>query len=564
MGVRKFFIKASRKPKLFWPIVVVVFLLLVVDITQLVWPRDRLLPGQKIDGVAVGLMKNDAAASKLRKLYEAQQIEIIGQNNQQIAKLSPKQLGLTIDTRKQIEKAIDYPLWQRFVPFSFVYRIWKSDVSYPRLTVKDQTSLVADIAHDAEIVISGDVLTVKPSAIGYEFKVDALKKSLSGIKFSTKSQPVIKLDIKIVQPDIATAAAEALRGRIMSAISDGLVLTFEGQKFNLARAEVLGWLTFAKNPDTNQLDVTVARERVEKSLTDHKITEKVNVAATQTSINTLNGRETSRQNGTDGRTINYDNLLAAVQDHVLNSGGAISITTAKIAPPVKYNRSYTNDMVGLNAELADHFAGKAYAIQVISLASGQTLVSVNPDRVFTAASTYKLFVAYSMLKAVEDGSATWDSPLNGTTLATCFDRMIVNSDNACPEAWLKEKTYKAVTAEARSIGAGSTCLGCANGMTTTARDLANFLLKIYHGSILSSGSNAQLIDAMKRNVYRQGIPAGIGPNGTVADKVGFLSGLLHDAAIVYSKKGNYIMVIMTSGSSWSSIADTTRAIYQRL
>ena len=53
---------------------------------------------------------------------------------------------------------------------------------------------------------------------------------------------------------------------------------------------------------------------------------------------------------------------------------------------------------------------------------------------------------------------------------------------------------------------------------------------------------------MKRQQYRSGIPAGIGGNGTVADKVGFRDSYLHDAGIVYSGKGDYAFVIMTSGS----------------
>ena len=89
------------------------------------------------------------------------------------------------------------------------------------------------------------------------------------------------------------------------------------------------------------------------------------------------------------------------------------------------------------------------------------------------------------------------------------------------------------------------------------------------GQLLSSTSNNTLLAAMKRNVYRQGVPAGT--SGTVADKVGFLypghvqgvSGevnLLHDASIVYSKSGKYALVVMTGNSSWGTIAELTRQI----
>ena len=51
-----------------------------------------------------------------------------------------------------------------------------------------------------------------------------------------------------------------------------------------------------------------------------------------------------------------------------------------------------------------------------------------------------------------------------------------------------------------------------------------------------------------------------GASGSVADKVGFLNGLLHDAAIVYSPKGDYALTVMSDGSSWANIAEITRKI----
>lgn len=68
----------------------------------------------------------------------------------------------------------------------------------------------------------------------------------------------------------------------------------------------------------------------------------------------------------------------------------------------------------------------------------------------------------------------------------------------------------------------------------------------------------RLISAMTANVYRKGIPAGA--NGTVADKVGFMDALLHDAAIVYSPSGTYVLVIMSDGSSWATIADLSSQV----
>ena len=195
-----------------------------------------------------------------------------------------------------------------------------------------------------------------------------------------------------------------------------------------------------------------------------------------------------------------------------------------------------------------------------------TLVDIDSSQVFASASTYKLFVAHSMVTAVELGEMTWDSPLNGMTLQQCLTTMIVDSDNECPKAWLMRDNgagYDKVTQQANALGAKNTTLHYLDVRTTSA-DLALILTKLYRGEIWNDDDRDMVIGLMKRQQYRSGIPAGIGGNGTVADKVGFRDSYLHDAGIVYSGKGDYAFVIMTSGSSWTAIANASAALYQLL
>lgn len=69
---------------------------------------------------------------------------------------------------------------------------------------------------------------------------------------------------------------------------------------------------------------------------------------------------------------------------------------------------------------------------------------------------------------------------------------------------------------------------------------------------------------MKRQIFRKGIPAGVGV--PVADKVGFIpdEGLYHDSAIVYAPSGVYVLVIYTQGSNWAAIADAAKQIHAQL
>lgn len=209
------------------------------------------------------------------------------------------------------------------------------------------------------------------------------------------------------------------------------------------------------------------------------------------------------------------------------------------------------ELTALREQVLDNFRGSSLGVMAVDL-DGYWSLGLNENRVYTSASTYKLFVAYSMLKAVQDGRASWSDRLSGTTLEKCLETMIVDSDNACPEAWNLKQGYSKVNAEVKAIGGlDNTKVGYGD-MRTTAHDLATFLGKLYRGELLDDWSTSTLIDLMKRQTYRDGIPAGV--SAPVADKVGFLSGLLHDAAIVYDPEQPYLLVIMTQGSSWQNIA----------
>jgi len=123
---------------------------------------------------------------------------------------------------------------------------------------------------------------------------------------------------------------------------------------------------------------------------------------------------------------------------------------------------------------------------------------------------------------------------------------------------IKKIGASGLNADIKSIGLTSTAFRADNNLTTP-NDLANYLTKLERGQLpIKTESRDRLLGAMKRNVYRQGVPSGA--SGQTADKVGFLWGLLHDAAIVYSPKGTYVLAVMTDGSSWANIADLTRKI----
>jgi beta-lactamase class A len=199
------------------------------------------------------------------------------------------------------------------------------------------------------------------------------------------------------------------------------------------------------------------------------------------------------------------------------------------------------------AELGKRYS-EDHAIAFVDLDNADFDFGINADQEFIAASTYKLFAAYAMLSA--------GNPPN------CLDSMIIYSENDCVVDYLNSYGWRRLGEDAKRIGAERTWFD--ETTHTTASDLAVILKQIYDGSLFAEQDNNRLLGDMKKQIFRAGIPAGI-PEAEVADKVGFLDDLLHDAGIVYSPKGDFLLVILTDkGYDWDSIAAIASEIYEHI
>ena len=97
----------------------------------------------------------------------------------------------------------------------------------------------------------------------------------------------------------------------------------------------------------------------------------------------------------------------------------------------------------------------------------------------------------------------------------------------------------------------------ARGMnnTTTANDLAALLLAIERGTAASPASCAQMRDVLLREIYSGDIPAGLPAGTPVAQKTGSITGVLHDAAIVYPPgRTPYVLVVLTANIPDEAVA----------
>ncbi|MBI2074821.1 MAG: serine hydrolase [Candidatus Levybacteria bacterium] len=96
-------------------------------------------------------------------------------------------------------------------------------------------------------------------------------------------------------------------------------------------------------------------------------------------------------------------------------------------------------------------------------------------------------------------------------------------------------------------------------------DIALFLEKLYKGKLANKKYTNEMLDLLKQQQLNDKLPQYL-PQGTViAHKTGELDYLSHDAGIVYTKKGDYIIVVFSQSDfpagAEERIAKISKAVY---
>ncbi|HEY0965741.1 MAG TPA: serine hydrolase [Candidatus Saccharimonadales bacterium] len=542
-------------------------LVLLIVIIQIIYPASQLLPSTTIDAVKVGGLAKPEAVKKLDKVYANQKMALaLNDEEKVVTEFKAFDIGLSAHNSDRIA-SYDYPLLYRLIPTSL---LWYSPVSSlkPVQYDRDEGRAKQFIAKqfgdacviqpkDATIKVLGQQLEAVPAKDGGKCSSEEVLRQLQDAKITPGRLSTVRVSVDVTHPEITSEIAQELADTIERSSKNGVTIDVKDVTKTIAKDDLYKWLAFtAKDKKLN----AILEPKKAQPYLDKTIVPIIAVAAGKTEITTRDFTVVSEKKGAKGVTLDTTKTLAGIVE-VMEGGKQKAVAvTRTLQPSVTYKRSYTKTSTGISAML-QHYAEDQtgeFGVSFMEL-GGSKSAQYNSTKSFITASTYKLFVAYDTLRKVEKGDWSWsDSVVDGRNLSTCFDDMIVKSDNNCAEALYKKIGYKKVIEDVRKLGLGNTVLA-KDGQRTTAGDLSLFLSKLYSGSLgLKTSSKDRLLSAMKRNVYRSGIPAGA--SGTVADKVGFLNGLLHDASIVYSPKGNYILVIMSDGSSWANLAEITRKI----
>ncbi len=262
-----------------------------------------------------------------------------------------------------------------------------------------------------------------------------------------------------------------------------------------------------------------------------------------------------------------------------------------LADKTKSDAENNNNNVGLANAVRNALIGTtgSYAVVVMNLHNKESYAS-NEHLVYESGSLYKLWVMATAFEQIDSGIIHKADILTGSipalnkmfnieadsaeetsgtitlSLQDAIYQMITISDNNAALLLTEKIKLANITALLTAHGFAESKVGIGDGEpTTTASDIALFLANLYRGKLADSKSSNEMITLLKEQKLNSKIPKYLPDDITVAHKTGELDAFTHDAGIIYSPNGDYILVVLSKSDNPSEaserIADVSQAVY---
>ncbi len=229
----------------------------------------------------------------------------------------------------------------------------------------------------------------------------------------------------------------------------------------------------------------------------------------------------------------------------------------------------TSNLQGIIATSLEGAKGK-YSVAIKNLKTGETYFK-DENESFESASLYKLWVMGTAFKQIKDNTIKEDDVLSadvvslnrqfgiasesaeqtegGITLSvkSALHQMITISHNYA--ALLLTSKVKLASIKTFLQESGLSASKTGSPPKTTAADTLAFFEKLYKGELANEENTSKMLDLLKKQQLNKKLPKYL-PSGTVmAHKTGELGQVSHDGGIVYTDKGDYIIVVLSESTA---------------
>lgn len=539
---------------------------------QLVYPSNRALPVMYIGGIDVGGKDRDALVAQLSEYAQQGEVTIKSPSRSWQAKW--QSIGITIDAEASADVALSYGAWERLIPFSGFIKIQQGG-STPLVALIDEdrlrafaTTLVQEdqqAASNATITIKDGEVVIDNAKNGYIFKQEDVERQVRAAAVAANAQ----LTLVPEQVPFVRSAAELSRisQQATAVLGHKVTLRIHDKTFSPTAAQIGTWLRFAEDAESHDLQLAFNHDAMRTYL--GSIDADIKITPGTSTVTLLDGQEISRTPAASGRTVAVDESLAAIEVALLGSDTTpvVELNIKDVPPQLDYVRTYSSTSNGILAIIQDWNAAYYgdFGVVVRELGGQGRYAEFDADKPFVPASTFKLFTYLAVQDGIQKGLISYNTMTDrGWTVEACIEEMIVRSTNPCAISLLNLVGWQHAQDIVSAAGFAATNINNQGGgdKYTTVRDEANYLMRLYHGTLMGQEATDRLLGYMKRQIWRAGIPSGVPWGVTVADKVGFYNSWVHDVAIVYGPNSTYILAIMSRGGSDAAFGELSRRIYR--
>lgn len=217
--------------------------------------------------------------------------------------------------------------------------------------------------------------------------------------------------------------------------------------------------------------------------------------------------------------------------------------------------------------------GGRYSVGIKNLKTGETYF-FDEDRQYEAGSLYKLWVMATAFDKIQKGELKEEDEMSRTivflnqafgidpssaeltsggitmTVSVALEQMITISHNYAALLLTERLKLSQVKAYLESLNLPKSKVGSdTDPPYTTASDMVMFMEKLYKGELANSENSTKMVELLKRQKLNKKLPKYLPKNTVIGHKTGEIGWFSHDAGIVFSEKGDYIIAVLTETSS---------------